>query len=85
MSTLSDLVKKHGIPSHANIEWLHLLTAQVDWHAGNVAFVPDPHDPGSERLVLFDNDLAFGHCMLHPGSEFWSGARYVPRRPLLDA
>lgn len=46
--------------------WLHLLTGQVDWNAGNVAFVPDPQDPEAGRLVLFDNDLAFGHAMLHP-------------------
>lgn len=64
--------------------WLHLLTAQVDWHAGNVAFVPDPHDPGSERLVLFDNDLAFGHCMLHP-EDACNNHRHRPTGPRVQA
>lgn len=64
--------------------WLHLLTAQVDWHAGNVAFVPDPHDPGSERLVLFDNDLAFGHCMLHP-EDACNNQRHRPTGPRVQA
>jgi len=64
--------------------WLHLLTAQVDWHAGNVAFVQDPHNPGSERLVLFDNDLAFGHCMLHP-EDACNNHRHRPSGPRVQA
>ncbi len=46
--------------------WFHLLTGQVDWNAGNVAFAPDPTVPEQHRLVLFDNDLAFGRFLMHP-------------------
>lgn len=46
--------------------WLHQLTGQVDWNAGNLAFVADPADPERPVLVLFDNDLAFGRALMHP-------------------
>lgn len=46
--------------------WLNLLTGQVDWNAGNVAFATDPADPERPVLVLFDNDLAFGRALMHP-------------------
>ncbi len=47
--------------------WFHLLTGQVDWNAGNLAFAADPDHPDAPtRLVLFDNDLAFGRHLMHP-------------------
>ena len=71
MSTLSDLVKKHGIPSHANIEWLHLLTA--DWQliadlvfADLVLWIPTPdgsfvaagHARPSSAATVFYRDIS---------------------------
>jgi len=46
--------------------WLHQLTGQVDWNAGNLAFAADPAYPDRPLLVLFDNDLAFGRALMHP-------------------
>lgn len=48
--------------------WLHLLTGEVDFHLGNIAFAPPADgDPSAGlRLTLFDNDLSFGHLLRHP-------------------
>lgn len=60
--------------------WFHLLTGQVDWNAGNVAFAADPDRPDRQRLVLFDNDLAFGRCLMHP-EDACNNQRHQPTGP----
>lgn len=66
--------------------WLHLLTAQVDGHPGNIAFVTgaDEHGQPQPRLALFDNDLAFSQHLLHP-EDACNNRRQQPPGPRVQA
>lgn len=66
--------------------WLHLLTAQVDGHPGNIAFVTgfDERGQPQPRLALFDNDLAFSQHLLHP-EDACNNRRQQPPGPRVQA